>query len=245
MSAFVFSRPPPPPVFRVPHDRIGPRLLTITHHAIALAFEILRHDGYELATAGENEITRQLESVLKNRIWNRNQIEGFDNTYFGPVGRGSEVVNFDGTKISKKPDLIFNLRREDRTDWDQTQDALFAECKPVDQKHKLKDHYCAIAKDCTGIERFVIGDYAWAMQEALMIGYVRDRFRIHPHLAESLADAKRHESLGSPTSPTLVPSSSTGGEAFHQTFHQRRFIWRQNGRPATPITIYHSWHDCT
>ena len=32
-----------------------------------------------------------------------------------------------------------------------------------------------------------------------MIGYVRDGFRIHPHLVKSLADPKRHKSLGEPT----------------------------------------------
>jgi hypothetical protein len=244
MSAFVFSRPPPPRLFQVPHDRIGLRLLTVAHQAIARAFEIIRHEGFPLATAGENEITRQLESALENRIRNRCQIEGFDSTYFGPVGRGSEVVNFDGTKISKKPDLLFKLRREDRTDWDQTQDALFAECKPVDVKHKLKDHYCAIGKDCTGIERFIVGDYAWAMQEAFMIAYVRNGIQIARDLANVLMVPNTRAGLGQPTALScVIEATGKDCQGLYLTTHQRLFPW-PDGRPATPIDLYHSWHNC-
>lgn len=230
--------------FTVPHAELDVRWLLVVHTAITEAFTRIRARGFDLRNAGENAITNELEDVLRNDLLNRRVVDGFDTDFFSVVTRGSEVENYNGEKISKKPDLVFHLRRENIC-WDQRQDALFAECKPVDRDHSLTTNYSAVGTDRVGVERFVIGDYAWAMQDALMIGYARDGFRIHPHLAESLADAKRHESLGSPTSPTPVPSSITGGEAFHQTFHQRRFIWRQNGRPATPITIYHSWHDCT
>jgi len=40
----------------------------------------------------------------------------------------------------------------------------------------------------------------------MMIGYVRDGFRIDPHLVDSLADPKRHKSLGSPTRPASILS---------------------------------------
>ena len=246
MRAFAFSRPPPPPVFMLPHDRVGLRLVTVTHQAVTRAFEIIRHDGFALATAGENQITERLENTLENRIRNRGEIECFDNTFFGPVSRGSEVVNFNGIKISKKPDLVFKLRREDRADWDQTQDAIFAECKPVDAQHSLTGHYCAIGKDCTGIERFVIGDYAWAMEEAFMIGYIRGGLTITRNLKPVLADASRHRQLGSPSELEAVESVSLNSKTarLHRTIHQRLFQW-SNGVSASPVEIFHSWHDCS
>ena len=67
-----------------------------------------------------------------------------------------------------------------------------------------------------------------------MIAYVRDGFRIHPHLAASLSDATRHESLGSPTSPKPVSLSSRGEESLHLSVHQRLFIWKQNGLRPLP-----------
>ena len=40
--------------------------------------------------------------------------------------------------------------------------------KPVDDDHATGTHYCD-----SGINRFVNGDYAWAMQEGMMVAYVR------------------------------------------------------------------------
>jgi len=229
--------------FKVPHATLGERWLLVAHAAVTEAFIIIRDRGFDLRNAGENAITNQLESVLRNDLLNRGTVEGFDKQFFGPVTRGSEVENYNGEKIGKKPDLVFHLQRENAL-WDQRQDAIFAECKPVDQDHTLSANYCAVGTDRVGVERFVIGDYAWAMHEAMMIGYVRGDFRIHPDLATSLADSKRHELLGSPTIPTPLFCARDSTESLHQTRHLRRFKWKQTGQPATSITLYHSWHNC-
>lgn len=243
MTSAFFTRP----VRRVPHDRLDGRWMLVIHAAIAHAFLLVREEGFDLAKAGENQVTERLEDVLENRIRIQGAIEGFDTGFFGRVTRGSETVNYSGAKISKKPDLVFHLRREHRTDWDQRQDAIFAECKPVDKEHRLNDHYCAVGKKTSGIERFVIGDYAWAMQQAIMIGYVRGGFRLRPHLIEALADPKRHRELGCPSTLTWVPGDETAANSSHgfcATIHQRSFSWRENGQQASPIELYHSWHSC-
>lgn len=232
--------------FKVPHDRIGVRWVLIVHLAITRAFELIRERHWPIASALENEITEMLEDVLENSVRNRGEVAGFDTEFFGKVSRGSETVSFNGTKISKKPDLVFALRREHRIEWDQRQDALFAECKPVDRAHPLSGHYCAVGKDCTGIERFVIGDYAWAMEEALMIGYVRDGLRVDPHLAAALNHTASRHLLGDPTPPEAIEVIVTEGRmvVLHCTIHQRRFPW-PDGRAASAIDLFHSWHDCT
>lgn len=225
----------------VPHDPLGERWLLVVHAAITAAFVIIRKRGFDLADAGENAVTNRLEDVLMNDLLDREVVAGFDRIFFGPVTRGSEVENFNGVKISKKPDLVFHLQRENVL-WDRRQDAIFAECKPVDRAHSLSANYCAVGTDRVGVERFVIGDYAWAMHEAMMIAYVRDGFCIYPHLVTGLADPLRYESLGSPTVP--LPVCKDGKEPLHRTTHLRRFTWKENGQPATPIEVYHSWHDC-
>ena len=235
-----------PRCYVVPHDRIGLRAVLIMHQAITRAFEIIRKEGFALGAALENEITAELENALENRVRNRGEVEGFDNLFFGKVTRGNEVKNFNATKISKKPDLMFYLRRENRHEWDQCQDALFTECKPVDRQHSLRGHYCAVDKDCTGIERFIIGDYAWAMEEAFMIGYVRDGIQIVPDLAKALREPSRRKKLGEPDElvPVESPHPPQSAHVLHRSRHQRLFTW-QNGRPATPIDVFHSWHDCS
>jgi hypothetical protein len=228
--------------FVVPHAALGERWLLVVHAAVTAAFTLIRRRGFDLRNAGENAITNKLEDVLRNDLLNRGTVEGFDRLFFGPVTRGSEVENYNGEKTSKKPDLIFHLQRENVL-WDQRQDALFTECKPVDRAHSLAANYCAVGTDRAGVQRFVIGDYAWAMQEAMLIGYVRDAFKVHPHLAASLADPQRHKSLGSPTPPVSLLPHSEGAKSLYHTRHQRLFTWL-NGQAATEITLYHSWHDC-
>lgn len=242
MTAF-FTRPTPK--FSLPHDRIGVRWVLVAHLAVHRAFEMIREEGWTLKDKGENDITAKLENTLRNRVHNRNEVDGFDKDFFTLVTRGSEVVNYNGVKISKKPDLVFHLKRDDRIEWDQTQDALFAECKPVDKLHSLSGHYCAVGKDCTGIERFVIGDYAWAMEEALMIGYARDGFSIHPHLVTALNDKVRKAKLGSPSAIEAIEASNKSGSStvLYHTTHQRAFDWGK-ARRATPIILFHSWHSC-
>ena len=241
---FSFFTQRPATRFTVPHAPLGERWLLVAHAAVTAAFVIIRERGFDLRNAGENAITNKLEDVLMNDLLNRGTVEGFDKQFFGPVTRGSEVENYNGEKISKKPDLVFHLQRENVL-WDQRQDALFAECKPVDKAHPLSANYCAVGTDRTGIERFVTGDYAWAMEEALMIGYVRDGLAVHPHLAKALEDGVRRAKLGNPTPPLSIGLMTGTGVApvLYQTTHERSFIWR-NGQPATPIALGHSWHDC-
>ena len=228
--------------YSVPHRRIGERRIMIAHLAITKSFDLIRSEVPSLREVNENEITTILENVLVNRVWNRGVVEGLDSMFFGKVCR-TETVNFDGTKLSKRPDLRFDLMRENKIDCDRTQDALFAECKPVDKKHYLKSHYCGVGTNHTGIERFIIGDYAWAMEEALMIAYVRDDFSPLPDLENALQDVARHEKLGAPFNLREIPTETQNMGLYH-SLHQRYFNWISNGKKATPVDVYHSWHCC-
>jgi hypothetical protein len=240
MTPAFFTRP----VRRVPHDRLDVRWMIIIHEAVFHAFALIRAEKFDLTNAGENQVTERLEDMLENHVRNRGVVEGFDSDFFGNVTRGSETVNFSGTKISKKPDIVFHLRREHRTDWDQRQDAIFAECKPVDKEHRLSDHYCAVGKSTSGIERFVMGDYGWAMEQGMMIAYVRDGFQIIRDLEDSLAAPKNRTGLGEPSALTcIIPARDSYTQGLHLTTHQRLFSWH-GSMPATPIDLYHSWHAC-
>jgi hypothetical protein len=239
MTPDFFARAPKR--YSVPHDRIGVRWVLVAHQAISKAFEIIRKNRFALGAASENDITVELENVLNNQVRNQGEVEGFDGDFWGKIRR-VETVNFDGTKKSKRPDLCFDLQRENNM-WDQLQDALFAECKPVDKRHLLKDHYCAVGKDCTGIERFIIGDYGWSMEEVMMIAYVRDNFSVVPHLEECLKSHSQRTRLGTPSSIESVTTTPALTVPLYHTVHHRTFTWR-DGSPATKVLVYHSWHDC-
>ncbi|MHB9030807.1 MAG: hypothetical protein ACYC9O_18720, partial [Candidatus Latescibacterota bacterium] len=132
------------------------------------------------------------------------------------------------------PDLRISL--VDRPNWTRfSQDNLFIECKPVDTKHPVVTHYCD-----KGIVRFVRGDYAWAMTEALMIGYVRNGYTISSKLEQALK--ARMNEISTLIFPCPCPKSepAQNNEVVHISSHSRTFPY-QNGQQAPAITIRHRW----
>ncbi len=226
----------------LPFPPVDVRYLLIVHACIARAFAMMRARGDDLAHTAENAITNELEQILRNDLADARGDVYLDPDFFVLVTRGSAVENHNAEKIGKQPDLVFHLRRPEVLG-DKRQDALFAECKPIDNNHSLGGHYCAVGKSTSGVERFVVGDYAWAMQEALMVGYVRHGFAVEPHLTRALTAPAKRQGLGNPTKPTQVQSLCSDEPRLYRTRHERAFVWR-NGRKATPIEVYHSWHDC-
>ncbi|MDX2111537.1 MAG: hypothetical protein SFY80_15000 [Verrucomicrobiota bacterium] len=227
--------------YRVPHPRLNDRWIAAVHFALVKAFELIRAEGYDLAKAGEDDITFQLEVMFENRLMHDASV---DLSFIRSVTRESATANHDESSIGRKPDLVFRLNRELSQTHNRVQDSLFAECKPVDRKHPLHEHYCAVGKKTSGIERFVSGAYASAMEQALMIAYVRDGFQIMRDLAESLDVPKIRAGLGEPsTLACILEANNKHCQGLYHTNHQRLFL-RADGRPATPIDLYHSWHEC-
>lgn len=229
--------------WRLPHPHVPVRHLLRIHSVVGSGLELLRNSppkDFHLATALEDEITRQLQWVLENRLFKKTESPRLDRRIFRNVVRAPEVTNYNWIHPAKKPDLAFFLNRE-KLSVIPTHDAIFAECKPVDSSHNIATHYCD-----QGMMRFVNGDYAWTMQEGLMVAYVRNR-TIARDLAPILADSPRHGVLGNPSAPAQVAGSvsSQYGEPLQCTTHNRSFLWPADYGTACAINVYHSWHDCT
>jgi len=232
------------PDYRLPHPPVPLRVILTTHRALLKAFELLRAGppaGLLLATAKEDDITRQLHCILEDRLLGSKEVEGFDRRRIKNVVRAPEVTNFDGTHPAKRPDLVLFLMKREHLSARPSQHGIFAECKPVDDSHPVGEHYCD-----SGIGRFVNGDYAWAMQDGMMIAYVRGGRTISKDLAPALAVGRRRAGLGSPSAPTVVSPSHTfpAAEALQSTLHQRSFAWPGGRGPACEIRVFHSWHVC-
>jgi hypothetical protein len=224
---------------RLPHPVVPLRIILATHAALCKAFGILRTNppvGFRLESALEDEITRQLHSLLEDRLLSTNEVSGFDRRRIRNVVRAPEISNHDGSHPAKKPDLVLFLLKRERYSVQASQDAVFAECKPVDDTHAIGQHYCD-----QGIMRFINGEYAWAMQDGLMVGYVRGNRTISSTLSPALAARDRHGRLGSPTPPAAF--SPKEDNPLHRTEHARNFMWTI-GQKACSISLYHSWHAC-
>ena len=229
--------------YRVPHPRLKERWIEAVHLALERAFELIRADGFDLANASEDEITFKLEEKFMNRLI-PDESSDLDLGFITNVTRESATANHDESSIGRKPDLVFHLNRSELCrSHNRVKDCLYAECKPVGRAHPLNRHYCAVGKKTSGIERFVCGAYASAMEQAIMIAFVRDGLQITTHLSSALATPEARAGLGEPSQLTCVIASSIPCQGLHLSTHQRLFPW-QDGTIATPIDLYHSWHEC-
>ena len=233
-----------PHAYRLPHPPFGLPVILVVRQAITRAFEILKaRSDCPIGTASEDAITIALRAVLENVLRQTGEVGGFSRETFEKVERQHRVTNHDGVLISKEPDMKFTIRDDRGSDVISTEDGLFVECKPVDGKHAPGTHYCD-----RGIQRFVDGDYAWAMQEAMMLGYVRGGRTIARDLLPAMQKESRRQKLKTMALPRPVPekerSEQTTDDPLHSSRHRRGFSWRDGKGDACPITVYHSWHVC-
>jgi hypothetical protein len=220
--------------FTLPHPPIPLAVFLVVEEAICAAWEVLRlhpPPGFSIATAGEVEVTTYLHEMLKDKIWNQGVVDGFDNELVRAVVR-PEVRSYDGAHLSKRPDMLVEL--VDRPEGVRpSQDGMFIECKPVDGNHSLVAHYCD-----KGIQRFVCGDYAWSMTQAMMIGYVDSDEVPADRLAPALDD---RQAVVLPIHAPTTCTFPSNGLPVAITEHGRTFCYVETGLQAPHIVLRHLW----
>jgi len=222
---------------KLPHPPISLKVLLVVEEALVKAWEVLRQrprTGFDLLTAHEDTVTHDLYEVLCDIVLNQGRVDGFDRELF-EVNREPKLRSYNGGSLDKMPDLRVSLIGSRRVA-KPSQDGLFIECKPVDAGHALGWCYCD-----KGLIRFVNGDYAWAMSEAMMIGYAREGYTISPKL--DIALRARPDKIPTRAVPTPCPSSEavSYSERVCITEHGRTFRYVETDAQAPPITIRHLW----
>lgn len=216
--------------FTLPHPPIPQRTILLLCNVIRQAWQLLTEGppaGFVLHSADEDTVTQVLVEVIENRLRKNGEVDGFDCARFGRVVREPKITNVDKKHPDKMPDIFFDLKR-DQYSILSDQDGLFVECKPVDSKHSLLSHYCN-----KGLVRFVNGDYAWAMQDAIMVGYIKG---LHSFikLAAVLDDDKTNNLK-------TISHSEIAEYAIYRSYHKRDFEWPESHGGACPISISHLW----
>ncbi len=222
----------------MPHRDISLAIFLIVEEALRFAWNLMRtkpRTGFNLIDAHEDEITHELRERLYNEVFNKHIIDGFDRQLFMVVVREAKVDNYNGGSIDKMPDMIIMLW-DDTSQYIPSQDGIFIECKPVDHEHSLVTHYCK-----KGISRFVVGDYAWTMTSALMIGYVSNGYNISSNLSNAFK--KIVSEIKTIDYPCSYPQSiqNVNHETVYVSRHLRNFQYVQTGQQAPPIAIHHLW----
>lgn len=217
--------------FTLPHPPIPQRTILLICKVIKRAWQLLLEnppDKFVLHSEYEDTITQVMVEIIENRLRKTGEVEGFDSERFGKVIREPKITNFDKEHPDKMPDIFFDLKR-DQTMLFNEQDGLFVECKPIDSSHSILSHYCN-----KGLVRFIVGDYAWAMQDAMMVGYVKGDSSFRK--LSSVLD-------GSTTSATLKTTqhSEVNEFAMYRSKHKREFQWPESRGQACQISIAHLW----
>lgn len=215
--------------FTLPHPPIPQRTILLLCKVIRRAWQLLAENppsGFILHAANEDTITQILVEIIENRLRKYGEVNGFNKVQFGKVVREPKITNFNKEHPDKMPDIFFDLKRE-KAPVLSDQDGLFVECKPVDSKHPVSSCYCQM-----GLIRFVNGDYAWAMQDALMIGYVTGHYS-YEKLA-SVLNKNDSANLKTNNHSEIVPS-------IYRSNHDREFEWPESCGHACQISVSHLW----
>jgi len=216
--------------YALPHPQIPQRTILLLCKVIRRAWQLLEErppSDFTLESEDEDTITRLLVEIIENRLRKYGEVDGFDCARFGRVSRDQKIPNFDKKHPDKMPDIFFDLKR-DKLPILSNQDGLFVECKPIDAQHPIFSCYCK-----KGLIRFVNGDYAWAMQDALMVGYVKGSYSF-TKFASVLADPKS----------AIIKTAyhyAVGEYGIYRSNHDRGFEWPENLGQAISITVSHLW----
>lgn len=235
----------PPHRYNLPHPHLGLPVILLVRRVLLRAFQLLREQNFQIGAAGEDEITAALRSVIENDLRESGSVAGFSKRTYEPVVRQGQWANYNGAVLTKTPDLCFKLRNDESEPRPVIPEfnALFIECKPVDTTHSAGGKYCD-----DGMVRFVRGDYAWAMQEGMMLAYARNGRTIANHLIPAMSEKHRLASLATAQLPERCTNpgaaACAAAEAIHTSRHHRTFQWRDGKGVATDICIYHLWHQC-
>jgi hypothetical protein len=216
---------------RLPLPAVDTVHLEFIAEGLCRAFcEIRAEHPAVVASGSEAEVTALLEARL-------NVLVGED-PFWGQLVlcavRGKESLSFDGSHIEKRPDLSIYLSSRERNF------PLIVEAKILDSAtSKTVTLYCD-----KGLSRFLIGEYAWANQEAFMLAYVRDGSSIAGHLMPLLT---KDTAQASPRYAVQMLPSPAGSSSAHDlacSRHARAFTYINQAPPAQhpgPMTVWHLW----
>lgn len=215
---------------RLPLPAVDPVHIEIILELLQRAYEGIRKEHPETVACADEKNINCLMVARLNHLVGEDPLAG---QMVRAVSRGSETINFNASRIEKRPDIQISLTGR------QHVFPLIVECKLVDTpKGKTVNLYCR-----DGLARFITGDYAWANHEGIMLAYVRDEGStasdLHPFLAK---DAASNPSMYSAVE--LPQKYFDNLQDAAKSMHGRPFSYvhgSQNGQQPGDITVWHLW----
>ncbi|WP_250460302.1 hypothetical protein [Microbulbifer litoralis] len=213
-------------------------LMAVIQNALSYAWRILlievANGRFSICNQDEDVITEQLYMILCELYTSEQEvIEGFSQ-FETPVREGN-MRNLEGTKLDNQPDLTFRPLKGIIPTINSAPTAIFVECKPIDSRHPVSGTYCK-----KGISRFISNNYAWAVDRAIMLAYVRNTCPLPEGLAYVLDDSAAKEDYK--IQGSLSPLGKTAsGDAVYYTVHGREKSTTPARIENARISLHHLW----
>jgi hypothetical protein len=188
-------------------------------------------------TAEEEEISSALVLVFDN-LWasDRHLLSDLER-YFNPMpvyDNPHGAVDYLGRALKFRPDLTFRRAHTD-VGVSPINSSLFIEAKLIEQG-KSMGNYCG-----DGLIRFVNGTYAWAMPQAMMLGYVRNTGQTLPDSLAKHFERRGKRALYQLTNGPAAFSLSRFSSRSHITVHDRAWKYPETDSSPGPISVLHIW----
>lgn len=213
-------------------------LMIVVQNAMSTAWRILLEKigegDFSICNSTEDQITERLHMILGELEAAGDSVVPGLSLLQTPVREGN-VRNHDGAHLDKQPDLAFRPIRNLISCGNTVTLAIFIECKPIDARHSLPRTYCR-----DGLIRFVNGDYAWGVDRAMMIGYVRNICTLPGGLSTALADPALSREMELAGTPEGLPNTASG-DTVCQSTHDRKFQLPGMVSPVGQIVVNHLW----
>lgn len=233
---------PLPPVPAGPYKVVAFDVIAILK-AIRYAWNLLpiqAVDGKTLSSKDyedEDTVTKHLVSIL-NRMLTSKTLHFFTDQRFQSVCRDAKMSSFDGRKDGLMPDLVFRTVGGAPVGVDERY-GIFVESKVLGIGQKRIPLYVK-----NGLYRFICGDYAWAMNQGIMLGYLMKDHQIPKYFedytmrANSSPKAQQCKPIHACSVPAFLQGDTDLGHVY-KSEHLRTF--NVDGMPAGNIEVLHLW----
>lgn len=213
-------------------------LMIVVQNVMSAAWRVLLKEvsegDFSICNSTEDQITGRLHMILGELDAAGDSVVSGWSQLQTPVREGN-VTNYNGMHPDKQPDFAFRPIRNLISCGNTVPTAIFIECKPIDARHPLPSTYCR-----DGLVRFVNGDYAWSVDRAMMIGYVRNICTLPGGLSTALADATLSHEMALSGKLENQPNTASG-DAVCQSSHNRKFQLLGMSSPVGQIAVNHLW----
>ncbi len=222
---------------QLPLNHLPIRMILAIENALRVAWSRVSADDKlkpVLEQGNEDSITALIQSELEE-LRQSNSAGLYKEAIFNLTERGSQLINYNAKNIKKSPDLIFRIKnkRPGLSPRLNIYDGIFVECKLITKTATVSDYIQ------NGLQRFVDGDYAWAVGQGLMMAYVRTS-QVLPETLDAYFIKNNKTNKYNLISDITACNASDSKPPTFITKHNRGWNYPTNTPPGD-IDIRHIW----